>query len=159
MIGEIDMLCRVKDLHKHNRLRALQLKKAAVNAAAQEEAAHQRVVTESRDALPCLEAALYDEIMHVTVMVSDVDETKAKVLKAQKDHQKLEDEAERLTQIRMRCEQERDEARAKYQMAQRDTEKFMTIQEEYAAEQARAVEAQEDAESEEFFMKARGIIE
>jgi len=158
MIGQIDTLCRVKELHEQNRLRALRAKRAAAEAAAKEEATQRRLVTESRHALPGKEAALYDAIMRLTVSVSDIDETKAKVLKAQEAHQKLEDEAERLTQIRLRREQERDEARAQYQIAQRDTEKFVTIQAEYAAEQARAVEAQEDAEIEDLFTKGRGIV-
>ncbi len=158
MIEQIDMLCRVKNLHEQKKLRVLRTKRAAVEVAAQEEEKQDKIVTESRDALPGTEKALYDAIMRTTVSVNEIDETKAKVQKAQEEHQRLEDEAERLTQIRIRCEQERDEARTQYQIAQRDNEKFMTIQADCTLERARAVETQEEAEIEDLFSKGQGTI-
>ncbi|MEL6840634.1 MAG: YscO family type III secretion system apparatus protein [Pseudomonadota bacterium] len=157
MIAQFKILCEVKALHEQNKLKALREKRAAVEVAQAKEADQQRIVAESRAALPGKEAALYDAIMQQSVSVERIDETKEKVLKLQEDHQKEEDEAERLTQIRIRCEQERDLARKQYQIAQRNLEKFMTIKSDLAMQQVLAAEAQEDAEIEDLFSKKQKV--
>lgn len=157
MIAQFKVLCDVKALHEQNKLKALRAKRAAVEVAQAKEEAQQGVVAKSLAALPGKEAALYDAIMQQSVSVEDIDETKAKVLKLQEDHQAQEDEAERLTQIRIRCEQECDLARKQYEMAQRDLEKFMTIKTDLVTEQLLAAEAQEDAEIEDLFSKKQKV--
>ncbi|WP_341367286.1 YscO family type III secretion system apparatus protein [Yoonia sp. BS5-3] len=157
MITQFKTLCHVKGLHEQNKLKALRAKRAAVETALAQEAAQKRVVAESRAALPAKEAALYDAIMQQPVPVERIDETKQKVLDLQAEHQDHEDEAERLTQIRIRCETERDEARVQYQIAQRDLEKFTTIKSDLITQQLQAIEAQEDAEIEDLFSKKQGI--
>jgi len=158
MIEQFTTLCRVKGLHEQNKLKALRAKRAAAEAAMVNEDAQLRIAAQSRAELPQKEAALYDAIMQIAVSVSDIDETKAKVLNLQEDHQKQEDEAERLTQIRLRCETERDEARVQYQIAQRNLEKFTNIKSDLVTQQLVAAEAQEDAEIEDLFSKKQVVL-
>lgn len=158
MIDQFTTLCRVKSLHEQNKLKELRAKRAAVEVAQEKENQQRAVVVESQAALPGKETALYDAIMHVSVSVEDIDETKAKVLNLREDHQKQEDEAERLTQIRMRCERERDEARVQYQIAQRNLEKFTNIKSDLVTQQLIAAEAQEEAEIEDLFSKKQRML-
>lgn len=158
MIDQFKTLVRVKGLHAQNKLKVLREKRAAIDAAVAKEQAQQDIVVQSRATLPAREAALYDAVMQIAVTVSDIDETNAKVLKLQEDHQAQEDEAERLTQIRMRFEMQRDEARLQYQIAQRNLEKFTTIKSDLVKQQRLEAEAQEDAEIEDLFSKKQKVF-
>ncbi len=158
MIDQFKTLVRVKGLHEQNKLKVLRQRRAAIDAAIAKEQAQHIIVAQSRATLPAREAAIYDAIMQLAVAVSDIDEIKAKVLKLQEDHQAHEDEADRLTQIRIRCEMQHDEARMQYQIAQRNLEKFTTITSDLVKQQLLEAEAQEDAEIEDLFSKKQKVF-
>ncbi|MEL6681610.1 MAG: YscO family type III secretion system apparatus protein [Pseudomonadota bacterium] len=157
MISQFKTLCHVKKLREQNKLKTLRAKRAAVAAALDKEEAQRRTVTENRAALPAKKAAIYDEIMLQKVSVPDIDLTKEKISKLEQALQALEDEAERLTQIRIRYEAECDTARNEYQIAQRHHEKLTMVTSDLESVQTRVAEAKEDAEIEDLFSKKQEI--
>jgi len=157
MIEQFATLCRVKELHEQNSLRTLRAKRTAVEKAQLAEDDQRSIAAQSAQTLPDREAALFDAIMKVAVTVHDIDETKHKALKLREDHQALADEVERRVQIRMRCEKERDQARAEYQMAQRNLDKFNMIKSDLETQQLLAAEEREELEIEDLFSKGQAL--
>lgn len=151
MIDQFRILCRVKGLQVQEGQNALSRKRAAIEAAFAEERAKSKVVTESRSKLAAKEKELYATIMHTTVSVRDIDETKASITLLEKQLQCEEDQAERLTQFRIQREQEFEEARVEYQKAQQKLEMFTKVRSDWETLLLLEVDEKEDAEIQDVF--------
>ncbi len=157
MIEQFDILTRVKQLREDRALRALRAKQAQLAEAREKETQKRVAIKDSAEALPIRIKAIYDEIMGQVVDLTDIDATKEKVRLARQAHQSLEDDLERLIQIRMRLERELEKTRLAYQTAQRETEKFSNLASDVKAEAARQDEARAEIEIEELFSKGQAL--
>ena len=157
MIGQFKILCRVKKLREESLFHALQVKRNELAKAELNVAERTCAVRKNEETLPARINAVYNEIMNQIVDVNDIDETKAKIVSLQNDHQQLIDQLERAIQTKIRLEKEVEEARQAYQIALRNKDKFDMIKSDLEAELAFFFEQKEEAEIEDLFAKGQPV--
>lgn len=153
MIPQFKMLTTVKRLREDKALRALEAARAALRKAVEKADRLTAEAEESTRTLADRERRIYEEILQKIVAMSDVDDTKARVLQLLEDHQNLLDRRDRALEYVKRCETKVDQARVELRRRQTDVEKIVTITDDLIATAQAEEVAKEEAEIEDIFAR------
>ncbi len=157
MMSQMRVLLRVKTLKEKENFRAVNRKRQEVAEAAKSvEAANARVEA-SRSTLPSREDAIYDEIIGQVVDLSAIEETKAKVVKLEKEHGVLVDELDRTKHVEARLKSELEARRADHRKSVKDKDKYVILTDEQQREADMIVSAKEEIEVEDLFSVRRKV--
>jgi hypothetical protein len=156
MKSQLAVLLRIKTLKEEEQLRVANRKRAEAIEAERATQEAQAQVDESKATLSQREDRIYDEIIGKIIDLSEIEDTKTKVVSLLKGHEQLVDEKDRRAHVQRRVEDERDAEIMAHRRALKAVDKYtlMTDTEKQEA-QARA-EAGEEVEIEDLFCKRRG---
>jgi hypothetical protein len=155
MIGQLKTLLRVKQLKEDQALRTMQKKRQDLRDAQIAVDERRGVMEESRRTLRAREDAIYQEIIGTRTNVDGIEETKAKVLRLEADHQILVDDVERARHVMMRIEKELQEATNIYNKCVKDRDKYQILTTEVGATIAAELGLAEENEIEDLFSRKR----
>ena len=155
MIGQMQVLLRVKDLKQDQALRTVRTKRGQVEVAKLATERARDVVTESAATLPAREDAIYQDILGQVVDLAAIDATRGRVVVLEAEHGRLKDALERANHVERRLEGELDTATLHYRAAVKVRDKYAIVTDEMKAEADAVANAKEEIEIEDLFARPR----
>lgn len=155
MTQELKILLRVKKLKEDQAFREVQVKRQQLITAEAATEGAKEIVSQSEAALPKKEDAIYKEILGRVIKLIDLEDTKAKVVKLQKDHSRLVDDLERAKHVEHRVSGELDTARENHAFCTKVRTKYEILKEEADIIQQATDESREEAEVEDLFSRPK----
>lgn len=155
MIGQMKTLLHVKKLKEEQALTAMQVKRQQLEVARRRRIGAEADVAESAATLPVRENAIYAEIMGEVVDQSEIDRTKGRIVRLEKDHTALKDIAERCRHIEHGLEGELETLTLAYRHAQKKRDKFQIVTDDLVLAAATEAEHKEEVEIEDLFSRPR----
>jgi len=159
MNPQMTMLLRVKHLRQEEALRRFQVSQAAARAAQAVTEAAAVAVDESRRTMGAREDRIYDDILQRVVDPAELEETRGRVVRLQKEHDVLVDDRERALHVEARAMREADAANAAYRAAAMVHDKYKIITDEIAEAHRRESDHREEVDMEDTFRHAPRSLE
>ena len=155
MIGQMQVLLRLKTMKEEQALRALQAKRRQVADGESAMERVQRIVAESEATLEAREDALYEGILGQVVGLDALDDTRGAVVDLEKGHARLTDAAERAAHTLHRLNGELETSVQTHRAATRVRDKYTIIRDDLRGQAEMEATAKEENEVEELFSKRR----
>ena len=156
MKSQLAVLLRIKTLKEEEQLRVANRKRVEAAEAARVTGEAQARVEASLSTLTRREDLIYEAIIGKVVDLSEIEETKARVVDLQKGHEKLVDEKERRAHVQRRIEDERDAEILAHRRAVKAVDKYTLLTDAEKRDAQALVDAGEEIEIEDLFCKRRG---
>jgi hypothetical protein len=151
MIGQLNILLRIKKLKEERSFRAVNIKRHEVAEALSTVEGARETAKESKATLPAREDAIYHPIIGHTVQYDAIEEAKGKMQVLEKEHTKLVDDVERAVHVHARLEEQLAEAVRAHRKTVIDRDKYVVLNEEAEAENSGKAAYREETEFEDIF--------
>lgn len=151
MIGQMQVLLRLKTMKEEQALRALQAKRRQVAEGEAAEARARAVVAASAATLAAREDAIYDTILGRVVDLAGLDDTRGAMVQLEKGHARLTDAVERAAHTLHRLKGELDGVAQSHRAATRVRDKYTLLRDDLRDAAWAEAEAREENEVEELF--------